>query len=187
MNKGKLFVITGPSGAGKDSLIAKMRAKGLKFHFVVTTTSRPPRAGEVEGRDYHFVSREEFQKIIGEGGLLEYAEVYGNYYGSTVKALKNSLADNKVVILQIDPQGAKTIKGKFPETRIIFIAPPTMENLRKRLEKRGKDSPEVIGKRMKAAEQELAEAQKWDRIIVNEENGLNEAAEKTMEYIKNSL
>ncbi|MGC9048615.1 MAG: guanylate kinase [Patescibacteria group bacterium] len=176
----KLFVISGLSGAGKDSVIEGLRKENLNFNWVITTTTRPMRSGESEGRPYHFVSKEEFEKMIQNNELLEWALVYGYYYGLQKKDVEKLLKEDKPVILKIDYQGAKTIKNKFPEVIVIFIIPPSLEILEKRLRTRGQDSEEVIKKRLAEAEKELSTLDQWDYVVKNEEGKL----EKTVRQIK---
>jgi len=183
---GRLFIFTGPSAVGKDSLLDKIRENGLNFHFVVTTTSRPPRGRETEGHPYHFVSREQFQKLIEGDGLLEYAEVYGNYYGSAKKTVEAALENNRFVILRIDPQGAETVKRKMPEAKTIFILPPSLDALEERFRRRNEDSEKTIKKRLEAAKRELSHLERWDFTIVNEDNKLEKAAEKAMAFMEST-
>jgi len=130
---GILFVLSGPSGVGKDVALNLMKAQGFSLHFVVTVTSRPPRPGEVDGRDYHFVSPERFQEMIAKGELLEWAVVYGEYKGIPKNEVRQALASGKDVILRIDVQGAETIRRLCPEAVFIFLAPASLEELEQRL------------------------------------------------------
>lgn len=183
---GKLFIITGPSGAGKDSVIFRAKEQGLDFAQVVTTSSREIRAGESEEHPYHFVSEKEFRKMIDSGEMIEWAEVYGNLYGSSKKEVEDRLSENDVVIVKVDPQGARTFKKLMPEAVSIFIMPPSYEYLEKRLVNRETDSKEVIKQRLETARKELENLLDWDYLVVNEEGKLDEAANEVKEIIENS-
>lgn len=180
----KLFVISGPSGAGKDSVIERLREEITDFAWVVTTTTRPMRPGESEGHPYHFVSKEKFEQMIKNNELIEWAMIYGNYYGSQKKDIEELLKGEKIVILKIDYQGAKTIKSKFPKSKVIFIIPPSIEILEKRLRSRGQDPEEVIKRRLAEVEKELATLNQWDYVVINEEGKLEETVEKIKEIIE---
>jgi len=178
--KSKIFIITGTSGAGKDSVINKIKEKGLDFVWAKTTTSRPKREGESEGNPYHFVAPEEFQNKIKRGEMIEYADVYGIYYGMERKNIEKFLNTGKPIVVRIDIQGVPTYKKLFPDSVCIFIAAPSFEILEKRIRQRGKDSEEAIQKRMRAARNEMEDAKSnplYDFIIVNEENKLQKTAE----------
>lgn len=179
----KLFVISGLSGAGKDSVIDGLKKIGLDFNWVITTTTRPMRPGESEGHPYHFVSKEEFEEMIKNNELIEWTVVYDNYYGSQKKDIEKLLQADKPVILKIDYQGARTIKNKFPEAKVIFIIPPSIEILEKRLRTRGQDSEEVIKRRLAEAGKELATLDQWDYVIKNEEGKLEETVKQVKEII----
>ncbi len=174
---GKLFIVTGPSGAGKDSVINSVRQQGLVFGQVVTTSSRTMRVTESEGNPYYFVTREDFQKKVSAGEMIEWAEVYGNLYGCTKQEVEAKLAQNDVVIVKVDPQGARAYKKMLPEAKTIFIMPPSYEYLEKRLVNRETDTPAVIKQRLATAQRELENLLDWDYLVVNEEGKLEEAAE----------
>lgn len=180
---GKLFVITGPSGAGKDSVIYKAKDLGLKFTQIVTTSTREVRQGESEANPYYFISREKFQKMIDNNEMIEWAEVYGNLYGTAKKELDNKLKDGNVVV-KVDPQGARTFKKIKPECTTIFIMPPSYEYLEKRLINRETDSKEVIRQRLATAKKELENLLDWDYLVVNEEGKLTEAAQEVKEIVE---
>lgn len=180
---GKLFVITGPSGAGKDSVIYKAKDIGLNFIQIVTASTREIRQGESEANPYYFVSREEFQKKIDNNEMAEWAEVYGNLYGTTKKEMEDKLKDGNVVV-KVDPQGARTYKKIKPECTTIFIMPPSYEYLEKRLINRETDSKEVIRERLATAKKELENLLDWDYLVVNEEGKLNEAAQEVKEIVE---
>jgi len=166
---GDLFVVVAPSGAGKTSLVnAVLRAEpGIRLS--VSYTTRPPREGEVEGRDYHFVSRAAFEAMIAAGDFLEHANVYGNYYGTSRRWIEAELEGDHDVLLEIDWQGAMQVRGLFPRMVGIFILPPSIEELRRRLTARGKDSPEAIERRMASAREEISHVLEFEYIIVNEQ------------------
>jgi len=179
----KLFVISGLSGAGKDSVIEGLKNENLDFNWVITTTTRSMRSGESEGRPYHFVSDEKFKQMIKNDELVEFAPVYDYYYGSQKKDVEELLNSNKTVIFKIDCQGAKTIKAKFTKAKVIFIIPPSIEILEKRLRARDTDSEEVIQRRLVEAKTELATLDDWDYVITNEEGKLKETVEKVKKII----
>ena len=168
---GKLFVISGPSGTGKGTI-----CQGLlegsdpdRLCLSVSMTTRAPREGEVHGVNYYFVSKEEFLERVEAGGFLEYAEVYGNYYGTPKALVLEKLSQGTDVILEIDIQGALNVKKAYPEGIFIFILPPSMAELRKRLTGRGTDSPEVIDLRLSKALGEVSYVEEYDYVVVNGE------------------
>ena len=175
LKSGKLFVISGPSGAGKGSLW-KIAVKGLEMKYSVSCTTRQPRAGELNGREYNFMSREDFQKNINAGEFLEYANVHGEFYGTLKSEVLNILNSGHNVLLEIDVQGALNVKSQIPEAILIFIAPPSIEELRKRLIGRNTEKPEIIELRLKNALHEMDLKNKYDFVIINDD--INIAAEK---------
>ena len=181
---GKIFVVSGPSGAGKDAIIGKLAEKNLRFYTIKTTTTRTMRASESEENPYYFISKKEFKKKIAAGEMLEWTIVYNNYYGSSRQEIDRSLRENDLVIWKVDPQGARKIKELMPEVVTIFVIPPSFELLEDRLRTRGQDSDEVINRRLKAARRELAHLLDWDYVVLNEEDLLDEAAEKIMDIIR---
>jgi len=166
---GDLFVVVAPSGAGKTSLVNAMLEVERGIRLSVSYTTRAPREGEVEGREYHFVPREAFEKMIAAGDFLEHASVYGNYYGTSRRWIEAELAGDHDVLLEIDWQGALQVRSLFPRMVGIFILPPSLAELRRRLTARGKDSPEVIEKRMASAREEISHVLEFEYIIVNEQ------------------
>ena len=166
--KGNLFVVVAPSGAGKTSLVAELLKKEPNIRLSISYTTRAPRKGEANGREYHFVSRPEFEKMIEAGEFLEYANVYGNYYGTSKRWIEMELAGDHDVLLEIDWQGARQLRALFPHMVGIFILPPSLAELRKRLESRGKDSPEAIARRMASAREEISHVLEFEYIIVND-------------------
>jgi len=166
---GDLFVVVAPSGAGKTSLVHRLLGVETGIRLSVSHTTRAPREGEVDGREYHFVSREVFEAMIAAGDFLEHANVYGNYYGTSRKWIESELAGEHDVLLEIDWQGAMQLRKLFPRLVGIFILPPSIGELRRRLTARGKDSAEVIEKRMASAREEISHVLEFEYIIVNEQ------------------
>lgn len=179
----KFFIITGLSGAGKDSITDGLKQAGLDYARVITTTTRPIRKGEKQGDPYYFVSENDFKRMISDNKFFEWAVVYTNYYGNTKDAVEKALSLGKPVVLRIDCQGAETIKQKYPEAIVIFISVPSIKILEKRLRKRGLDSDYVIKQRLKHVEKEIKSLKKSDYVVVNEENKLNKAIEKVKNII----
>lgn len=167
--QGVLLVLSGPSGAGKGTICEQLRNKRKKLAYSVSATTRAPRKGEVDGRDYFFVTIEKFKEMIANNELLEYAEIYGNYYGTPRSYVMSILDEGRDVVLEIDPQGALQVKESFPDAVFVFVVPPSLDELSKRIYKRGTDSEEVIKRRLSAATSELAYASKYDYIVVNDE------------------
>ena len=166
---GILFVVSAPSGAGKTSLVKGLIHSGSGVRLSVSFTTRAPRSGEVDGRDYHFVARERFIEMQKAGEFLESAEVYGNLYGTSHRWVGEQLALGQDVLLEIDTQGAAQVRKLFPECVGIFILPPSLEVLESRLRGRGQDSPEVIARRLAAARGEMAHAGAYDYVIINDQ------------------
>lgn len=167
--KGLLVVFSGPSGVGKGTVRKKVFDKiGEKLYFSISMTTRGIREGETNGVDYHFVSREQFLKELDKNNLLEYNEYVGNFYGTPKDMVFNEIEKGKDVILEIEVNGARQIKEKVPNCVSIFVAPPSFEALKERLIGRNTDSPEVIEKRLKKAEDEIALAKNYDYIVIND-------------------
>ncbi len=170
MNRtGNLYIVSAPSGTGKTTLCRIIIDAFSNISYSVSHTTRSPRAGEADGIDYHFVSKDEFQTMVNEDKLAEWAEVHGNFYGTSVNYLNENLAKGEDILLDIDVNGAKQIVKKYPDAVTIFIMPPTMEALRERLENRGTDAPTVIEKRLMNAESEILEKNFYKYIIVNDD------------------
>ncbi len=167
MTKGILTVVSAPSGCGKGTILAEI-LKSDKFHYSVSATTRQPREGEIDGVHYHFVTVEDFENYINEDAMLEYAKYCDNYYGTMKKEVDSNLEKGKNVILEIEVQGAMQIKKIRPDAVFVFIAPPSVKELKRRLEKRGTESAEVIAKRVAEATNELSYASQYDYIIVND-------------------
>ena len=166
--KGRLIVISGPSGAGKSTIVFKAIEGRDDMCFSTSVTSRQPRPGEVDGREYFFIDRERFLQMIENDELLEHAEYVGNFYGTPRKFVEDKLEAGISVFLDIEVQGARQVSEKMPEAIKIFVIPPSLEELRKRLVNRGTDSPEAIEGRLKRAREEYAEADFYDYIVVND-------------------
>ncbi|MCH1919491.1 guanylate kinase [Shewanella sp. A3A] len=168
--RGNLFIVSAPSGAGKSSLIAALLAdKPADMQVSVSHTTRQPRPGEVDGQHYHFVSVEQFKQLIAEQAFFEWAEVFGNYYGTSRTVIEQTLAQGIDVFLDIDWQGAQQIKQQMPEAIGVFILPPSRDELQRRLTGRGQDSDEVIAGRMAKAVSEMSHYHEYDFIIVNDD------------------
>jgi guanylate kinase len=168
MSSGNLFVVVAPSGAGKTTLVGELLKKEPNIKLSISYTTRKPREGESNGREYHFVDRARFEAMIAANEFLEYADVYGNYYGTSKRWIENQLSGDHDVLLEIDWQGASQLKALFPNMVGIFILPPSLTELRKRLESRGKDAPEAIDRRMASAREEISHVLEFEYIIVNE-------------------
>ena len=169
-----LIIISGPSGVGKDTVLQWMKERGLPFHFVVTTTTRPKRRDEVHGRDYWFVSKEEFARMIEEDELIEYAIVYGDYKGIPKKQVREALASGKDVVMRIDVQGAETIRKLAPEALLIFITTESEDDLVHRLETRKTETAEELKLRIATARKELQRIGAFDYVIINHDFCLDE-------------
>ncbi|RYF07132.1 MAG: guanylate kinase [Comamonadaceae bacterium] len=165
---GNLFVVAAPSGAGKSSLVKALLELDSHVQPSVSHTTRPPRGQEKHGREYFFASDQEFDAMVAGNGFVEWAHVHGRRYGTSRKAIEERVAEGADVILEIDFQGAIQIKEAFANAVLIFILPPSWEELRSRLERRGEDAPDVIEMRLTNAAQEMAQAYKFDFVIINE-------------------
>ncbi|HEY5715224.1 MAG TPA: guanylate kinase [Psychromonas sp.] len=167
---GTLYIVSAPSGAGKSSLINALLAEKREWQVQVSVshTTRAPRIGEVNGEHYHFVSKEIFQKLIEENAFFEWAEVFGNYYGTSRVTIEQALAQGIDIFLDIDWQGARQVRAMMPQAKGIFILPPSRAELEARLNKRGQDSAEVIAKRMQQARAEMSHFDEYNYLIIND-------------------
>jgi len=168
-SKGVLYIVSAPSGAGKTSLVKALLKTDHAIRLSVSYTTRAPRPGETEGRDYHFVDRQRFELMLAEGEFLEHAEVYGNFYGTSKGSITRDLNAGHDILLEIDWQGAAQVKHHFPESTSVFILPPSFNALRSRLKGREQDSDEVIERRLAAAAHDVAHADAFDYIMVNDD------------------
>ncbi len=164
-----ILVLSGPSGAGKSTIINNAAPYIGSYYFSISTTTRPPRDGEMNGREYYFVTKEEFERDIEAGDFLEYAKVHDNYYGTSLKPVNGALNEGKLVIFDIDVQGHKLVREKLNDiTTSIFITPPTLSELERRLNLRSLDDPSIIQKRITNAKKEIESIKEFDFIIINE-------------------
>ena len=184
VKKGRLFVVSAPSGTGKTTLCRLLMDEFKTLSYSVSLTTRKPREGDVLGKDYHCVSVPEFERMIEAGELVEWANVHGNYYGTSLTFIRESLDRGRDILLDIDVQGAASIRAAYPEAVTIFIMPPSMEALRQRLESRGTDSPEVIETRIKNAVEEIAHKGLYTHVIVNDR--LETAKQELFELVRDA-
>ncbi|HEY9804123.1 MAG TPA: guanylate kinase [Leptolyngbyaceae cyanobacterium] len=166
---GKLIVLTGPSGVGKGTLMRSLLQRHPELYYSVSATTRAPRPGEVDGKNYYFISRSKFEQLLAQGEFLESAEFAGNYYGTPREAVLSQVQSGKLVVLEIELEGARQIRASFPEALSIFILPPSFEELERRIRGRGQDSEEAIARRLQRAKQEIAAADEFDIQIVNDD------------------
>jgi len=173
---GRIFVVSGPSGSGKSTLIREVRQKVPGLGYSISHTSRPPRGQEKNGVEYHFVSKEDFQKMIDNGEFVEWAEVYQDLYGTSVSSLRSQITMGLDVIMDIDVQGAKNIKDHFKDAILIYVLPPSLEILEKRLRERGTDDEKAIRTRLKKAGKEIKNCVSYDYLLFNDQ--LDQAVEE---------
>lgn len=180
-----VVVVSGPSGVGKDTLLERMadRFKSLRFHFVVTATTRPARPGEIEGVNHHFLTRTDFESMIERGELLEWAEVYGNLYGVPRRQVRSALEEGLHVLCRVDVQGAARLRKMIPEAVFVFVLPPSLEALGRRLRYRAHDSDESIARRLKAARSEMDRRHAFDYQLVNEDEQLDQSVDRLVDII----
>ena len=179
----RLFVVSGPSGAGKGTLVARVRERLPRLGLTVSATTRDPREGEVDGVNYYFLTPEEFQRRVDAGAFLEWAHVHGHCYGTLVDEVRTKLSGGMSLILEIDVQGALQVKERFPEAVLIFIKPPSLEVLRERLVGRGTETPDSIELRLANAQKELALAGRYDEVVVNDD--LDRACDELVTILEN--
>jgi guanylate kinase len=180
-----LFVVTGPSGVGKGTLIKELLRRVPGLELSVSATTRRPREGEKDGVDYHFLSEEEFDRRLAEGDFMEHAAYSGHRYGTLVSEVAPRLAEGVGVVLEIEVQGARQVRARMPDAVLVFVAPPSPEDLRERLEGRGTDAPEQIERRLRVAEEELAAQPEFSHVIVNDE--VDRAAEELAALVRREL
>ena len=173
-----LIVLSGPSGAGKDAVLAKMKKSGCPLEYITTVTTRPQRAGERDSVDYHFISEERFQEMLKNKELLEWANVYGNWYGVPNQPVKEALGKGQDIIIKVDIQGATTIKKILPQAVFIFLIPPSTEELVVRLKQRQTESPFDLALRLKTAEEEINQLSLFDYIVVNKQDEIDTVVSK---------
>lgn len=175
-----LVVLSGPAGVGKDSVLRSIRQLGHDFHFVVTVTNRPAREGELDGVDYHFVTTDEFRRMIAAGELLEHADVYGQLKGVPRAQVERALASGVDVLMRLDVNGAATIRREVPGSVGVFLAPPSLDVLIRRLRGRSADTPAQIERRIETALAELERADEFDYVVVNHEGRLEDTARQAL-------
>ena len=168
MERGRLYVVSAPSGAGKTSLVKALMEREPGIRFSVSYTTRKPRPNEVDGRDYHFVTMEQFTGMVARDEFLEHAQVFDNYYGTGARAVETALANGERLLLEIDWQGAAQVRARLPEARSVFILPPSRASLEQRLKARSTDSDAVIARRLKDAAQDLAHWAEFDYVVIND-------------------
>ena len=182
-----LIVLSGPSGVGKDAVLNKMMEKADNYHFTVTATTREIRKGETAGQDYIFLSRDQFEKLVAIEGFREWSEVYGNLYGVPKSQVIEALHKEKNVIAKIDVQGARKIKDLAPDAVFIFLSPPSMESLQKRLTQRMTESPEALAIRLETAKLEMMESEWFHYTVVNEDDMVDETVNRIEQIVEDEL
>ncbi len=178
-----LIVLSGPSGAGKDTVLDRMKELDLPCHYVMTLTTRPRRPGESNGVDYHFTSEAEFQEMIQQGELLEWAKVYGHWYGVPKQQVEQALERGEDIVVKVDVQGAATIKNLFPEAVLIFLTPPSIEEQARRLQQRKSESTAELELRTKAIQEEMKYLPLFDYVVVNLQGEIDSAISQIKEII----
>ncbi len=181
-NLKKLIILTGPSGVGKGTVVKEILDKDKNICLSVSATTRSPRKGEKEGENYYFLSEENFKEMINKNLFLEWAEFAGNYYGTPLSFVKDKIEDGFIVLLEIEVEGAKQIKDKYPESLSIFILPPSKEELEKRIRNRGTEKEEAINRRLSRSTYEIASSDEFDFKVTN--RVVNETAERIIKIIR---
>ena len=184
MNKGGVFIISGPSGSGKDTLLVELFKKRPEIKFSISSITRPMRVGEVEGQKYNFISKEKFESMLENDRLLEHNVYVGNHYGTPKAPVVEATEKGYDMVIEVDVNGARQIREKLPEAISIFIMPPSFEELKRRLSGRGTESPEVIEKRMQSSLSEISRATEYDFIVVNDD--IDTAVDDIIEIISGS-
>ena len=184
MRKGLLFIVSGPAGSGKGTVVNELMSKHPSLALSISATTRQPRPGEVDGVHYHFISKEEFEQRIKDGKMLEYATYSGNYYGTPQKEVEEAMNEGKDVILEIEVAGAMQIKEKIKDSVAIMLTPPSKEVLEARLRGRGTETEDVIKWRLERAKEELSLMPQYDYSVINEDNKSDECAEMIYTIIK---
>jgi guanylate kinase len=179
-----LILLSGTAGSGKDSVIRRMKERGVPFEFVVTVTSRPPRPEEMEGRDYRFVSESEFREMIRRDELLEHAEVYGQYKGIPGRPVREAMHSGKDVLIRVDIQGVETVRRKCPEAVTVFLTASSPEELKGRLLARGTDSAEQVEIRLRTAQAEMKRIPEFDYLVINPDGRLEETVDTIVAIIR---
>jgi guanylate kinase len=181
-SKPLLVVLSGPSGVGKDAVLDRMKSQDRWLYFTVTATTRPRRSEELDGVNYYFVSRDRFQQMVSDGELMEWAEVYGNYYGVPRQQVEQALAGGRDVVVKVDVQGAMTIKRAMPQAVLIFLVAPSIEEMKARLRNRRTESAEDMERRIATASDEMRQRDQFDYVVVNDDVG--RAVSKIEEIIR---
>jgi guanylate kinase len=174
-------VLAGPSGVGKGAIVSRLLAARPDLRLSISATTRPPRPDENDGRHYYFVSPETFDRLVATGGLLEWAEIFGNRYGTPREPVERALAEGRMVVVEIDVQGARQIRAAVPDAYMVFIKPPTLDELERRLRKRDTESDEQIRRRLAKAAEEMAAEPEFDQTVVNDR--LDDAAARVIEIV----
>ncbi len=169
LESGRLYVVAAPSGAGKTSLVKALMEREPRMRFSVSYTTRQPRANEIDGRDYHFVTQARFQEMIARNEFLEHARVFDNYYGTGLAAVQSALTEGQLLLLEIDWQGARQVRARLPSAHSVFILPPTRSALEERLKGRSTDSPAVIERRLQDAAEDITHFREFDYVVINDQ------------------